>query len=169
MDKSFPGMENLSIVDQVKALGGAGRGGGTRKLAEARAAASGKSVSAELRAVQRAVKSGKAPAKQSPKVAKASAGAARAAQIRNARNVHVGSVAVTYPTKAGGKSEGTRDLGDFAMTGDLATAMGEAASLLEVGDEAGARDLMSEALLDEYGDLGGTLEIDDFMDGLRFE
>ena len=164
-----PLIEGKSIADQVKAFGGAGRGGGTRKLAEARAAASGKSVSAEMRAIQRAMKDDKPPAKQAPEVAKAGAAHAAANQLRGARKIKAGSVSIKYPTKGGARSEGTRMLGDFTVTGDLQDAVMQAADLLEAGDVDGARDVLSEALLDEYGDLGGTLVIDDFINGLTFE
>ncbi|MFL5913720.1 MAG: hypothetical protein ACJ768_24550 [Gaiellaceae bacterium] len=162
-------IDGMDIAAQVKALGGAGRGGGTRKLAEARAAASGKSVRTEMRAVQRAMKSGKPPAKQAPRVARAGARKAAAAGLRAARRINAGHVKVSYPTRAGARAEGVRDLGGFDVTGDLAAAVEQAADLLDAGDARGAQDLLSTALLDEYGDLGGTLEIDDFIDGLRLE
>ena len=164
-----PLTEGKSIADQVEAFGGPGRGGGTRKLAEARAAKSGKSVDAEMRAVQRALKSGKPPAKQAPEVAKAGAAAAAGNRLRNARKIKAGSVSVKYPGKNGGRSEGSRTLGDFDVTGELAEAVAEAADLMDLGDVDGAIDRLSEALLDEYGDLGGTLEITDFINGMTFE
>ncbi|MGC5311960.1 hypothetical protein [Micromonospora zamorensis] len=165
-----PLVEGKSIADQVAAFGGAGRGGGTRRLAEARAEVSGKSVAAEMRAVQRALKAGKPPAKQAPEVAKAGAAHAAANQLRNARKIKAGNVKVNYPTRGGGyRSEGSRDLGDFTVTGDLQDAVRDAADMLEEGDVDGALDRISEALLDEYGDLGGTLEITDFLNGLKFE
>lgn len=160
----------ISIADQVNALGGRGRGGGTRKLAEARAQVSGKSVRTEMRAVQRALKSGRAPVKQAPQVARAGAAQARAAQIRRARRVNVGRVKVYYIAKRGApRFEGERDLASFGVSGELESRLAEAADLIEAGDREAAQDLISEALLDEYGDLGGTLEISEFMDGMRFE
>lgn len=160
---------NISISDQVKALGGTGRGGGTRKLAEARARESGKAVRTEMRAIQRALKSGKAPARQAPKVARAGAAQARAAQIRGANRVNIGKVKVTYMTPTGPRFEGERDLTSEAVYGELESALAEAADLIEAGDPDAAQDIINEALLDRYGDLGGTLSITDYVDGMRFE
>lgn len=159
----------MSIFDQVKALGGVGRRGGTRKLAEARAAASGKSVAAEMRAVQRAVKSGKPPARQSAEVAKASRDRAAAQRVRAATSVNVGTVEVEYPTADGGRGEGSRNLGSYPVTGRLSGRMEAIALMYENGDEEGAEELLSEALLDEYGELGGTLRISDYGDGIDFQ
>lgn len=161
-------IRDMGMTEQVAALGGPGRGGGTRRLAEARAAVSGKSVRTEMRAIQRALKSGRPPARQAPSVARAGAAKAAAAAMRAARRIDAGRVRVTYPTRRGPRTEGTRNLGIFDVTGDLADALAEAADLLDAGDERGAMDALSAGLLDEYGDLGGTLTIDEFTEGLTF-
>lgn len=163
-------IERMSIADQVRVLGGTGRGGGTRKLAEARAAASGKSVRTEMRAVQRALKAGKPPAKQAPEVARAGASSAASAALRGARSVRVGVVKVSYRSKHGPISEGTRDLGSMDVSGELADALASIADELDAGriDLAQAQEQIGEALMDEYGGIGGTVDISDYVDGLEF-
>jgi len=158
-----------NIADQVAALGGTGRGGGTRKLAEARARVSGKSVRTEQRAVQRALKTGKAPAKQKPEVAKAGADAARAAKVRKASRVSVpGRVPVYYRTtkKGGGREyQGMRNIGTQSnITQRQFDAIAEA---IEAGDEDLANDLINEAIFMSYG-AGSALELED-LSGIEFE
>ena len=163
-----------TIREQVEALGGMGRdrkdgtGGGIRKLAEARAAVSGKSYRTERRNVERALKAGRAaPAKDTSAVkeaGKAAARKARADRLRNARTISIGDeVPVVYVESDGTiRPEGTRDIGSYDAA-ELGEAVELAADLIEQGaPDSEAYDLLGVALLDAYGAGGGTLEIGDW-------
>lgn len=155
-----------SIADQVAALGGRGRGGGTRLLAQVRAAVSGKTVAAEQRAIQRALKTGRPPAKQSAAVAQAGTRAALARKLREARTVHVGTVTVSYSSGRGRRAEGRRDIGDVSVDANLRGYLRDAADRLDRGDQTGAMERISAGLMDAYG--AESLDIDDYVNGLEF-
>jgi hypothetical protein len=163
-EEALKALGGADVGRQVDALGGTGRGGGTRKLAEAWAAASGKSVSSQMRAVQRALKTGHAPAKQAPKVAAAGAGKVVAEKLRKARIIRPGTVKVAYDST----DQGQRQIDQLNVTGELAADLGNVAALAEIGSWEEAGEALSAAVLDEYGGLGDDLDITD-MDGLGID
>ena len=163
VDLDNPG--NVGVRELVDMLGGPGRGGGTRKLAESWAEARGLSVKSQMRAVQRAMRSDAYPAKL-PSEANA-AGERRAAAARlqtggGPTRVNAGRVAVKYDGRFDGKPRRV-NLRTFTPNGRR--LMEQAGRALEEGRTDLFESRMSEAVMDSFHGLGGTLEAADYLDG----
>lgn len=70
------------------------------------------------------------------------------------------SIGANIPVAYGGGTDGTRDIQDAEIDGDVL------ADLLEAGDLDAAADEFSEQIMADYGDLAGTLDITDFPNGI---
>lgn len=86
------------------------------------------------------------------------AGPALAAQaLRGKTSASIGS---GIPVAYGGGTDGTRDIYDAEIDGDVL------ANLIEAGNLDGAAEEFTEQIMADYGDLAGTLDITDFPNGI---
>lgn len=146
-DDAIMGAGQGSIRQQVEDLGGTGRGLGTRRLAEARARVTGNKVKSEMKAIQRALKTGREPVKQSPDTRAAAARLVGAAHMRTASAINVGTVEVQVSDETPSK----RNLGLLTLDPADQRKLAEAAALYESGMIAEADQAMNEAIMDAYG------------------
>lgn len=86
------------------------------------------------------------------------AGAALAAQALRGKTR--ASIGAGIPVAYGGGTDGTRDIHDAEIDGDVL------ADLLEAGNLDGAAEELVEQIMADYGDLAGTLDITDFPNGI---
>lgn len=166
----------MSVADQVNALGGTGRGLGTRRLAESWARVSGRPVRSEMRAVQRALKSGHAPVKQSEAARQAGAQRAAAARMRAARTISVGTGGkVPVISKSAGVPRGSLKVSLLVVDDQARRELEQAAADYESGNVDEAQRQLSETIIGLHavskGDNRNTarewIEVENF-DGLDF-
>lgn len=172
----------MTIAQQVAALGGPGRlrkdgtGGGTRKLAEARAAITGNKVKSEEKAIQRALRSGRsAPAKDAPAVADAGAQRVAAERMRNASALSVGTGGkVPVVSKSSGKPRGNLHVSVLMLDDQARRELAQAAADFESGNVREAEQQLSQTIVGLHAKSRGDnrnaadyIEIENF-DGLTF-
>ncbi|MGI5507382.1 hypothetical protein [Lentzea sp. CA-135723] len=86
------------------------------------------------------------------------AGPALAAQALRGKTS--ASIGASIPVAYDGETDGTRDIHDADIDGDVL------ADLLEAGDLDGATDEFTAQIMADYGDLADTLDITDFPNGI---
>lgn len=159
------------LVDMIDALGGTGRGGGTRLLAERWAEVNGKSVKTNMRSIQRALKAAEAtgePAQLPRSLSEAAATAGRQAagaavfadMVDERAVVDIGRVGVKSKSPRTSESAGSRYVGMPSLNTAGKDALKDAARKVTMGDRAGAMVTAGEAVMKTYQALRGNDDVD---------
>ena len=175
------GPSDLSGI--VNTLGGRGRGGGVRRLAEMFAEETGKTVSSHQRAIQRALKSGRPPRDVPERAVRGVRANQFSQQVNRSTMIDLGRVQLEYrqgrqtgqlggPDQPSSRDEGTRTPGRLIAGDQLREQLTRAADLYREGRDEAAHEAASNAVLNAYGsrtgrpDTMGGLGIRDFRDGI---
>jgi hypothetical protein len=116
-----------------------------------------------MRTAQKYLAGTQSPVYRKPDRATKIAALAASSRLRAARRIHVGRVSVEYD----GKAAGGRRIDTMQVDDDMRAGLASVADLLDAGDLDAAGGALSDAVLNGYGDLGETLDVTDFIDGVN--